>query len=100
MEFQIPKTFELGGQTISIEFKDMIANTPGMDGQASYGEQLIELKNGMKPEYTQFVFFHELVHHILSQMGEDKLRGTEKFVNEFATFLHQAIKTMNRGDTP
>jgi len=92
--FTIPKTFNLGGQKITVKTVKQIGNYNTCDGMATYNKQLIELLSTNEGDYKEFVFFHELVHHILNQCGEDKLRVNEKFVNQFATFLHQAIKTM------
>ena len=39
-------------------------------------------------------FFHELIHSILRTMGELELNDNEKFVNCFAGFLTEAIRTM------
>jgi len=90
---RIPKTFMLGGQTITVEAKDRIDNDTDIDGQAIYAEQKIKMLTKLKGDYRDFVFTHELVHHILDKMGERELRGNEKFVNLFATFLHQYMKT-------
>jgi Zn-dependent peptidase ImmA (M78 family) len=94
MLFEIPKKLTLGAQTIDVKLVDLVSGTTGLDGEARYSNQSIEIRKGMKKEYSEFVFFHELVHHILSQTGDDALRTDEKFVNRFSTFLHQAIKTM------
>lgn len=94
MNFKIPKKLSLGGREIEVKLVDVISKDLSIDGQARYAEQDILLQKGNKKEYTDFVFFHELTHHILDQMGERKLRGDERFVNLFATFLHQAVKTM------
>ena len=90
---RIPKSFMLGGQKITVEEKKIIDGNPDVDGMAIYNQQKIQLLTGTKGDYREFVFTHELVHHILNQMGEIKLRKNERFVNLFATFLHQATKT-------
>lgn len=90
---KIPKTFMLGGQTITVETKDMIDNNPDIHGQALYDEQKIKMLTKLKGDYRDVVFTHELVHHILNKMGEYKLRKDERFVDLFATFLHQYMKT-------
>jgi len=94
MNFRIPSNFMLGGRKITVKHADVIDGDLTIDGQAIYSAQEIVLQNGHKKEYIEFVFFHELTHHILDQMGERKLRGDERFINLFSTFLHQAIKTM------
>ena len=92
--FKIPKSLVLGGQKIKVTRPKEIAGDKYCDGMATYQKQLIEVLRGIDGEYAEFVFIHELVHHILNQMSEERLRGNEKFVNQFATFLHQALKTM------
>ena len=94
MQFNIPKSFVLGAQKIDVKYKEFPNGNSNADGFAGYSEQVVELKTNMKNDYMEFVFFHELVHHILNQTGDEELRIDEKFVNRFATFLHQAIKTM------
>lgn len=39
-------------------------------------------------------FWHELVHSILSTMRKEELNNDESFVNTFASFLHEAVDTM------
>ena len=90
---RIPKTFMLGGQTITVETKDKIDNNPDIDGQAMYSAGKIQILSKLKGDYRDFVFTHELIHHVLNSMNEDKLKKNEKFVNLFATFLHQYMKT-------
>jgi len=90
---RIPKTFMLGGQTITVETKDKIDNNPDIDGQAMYSAGKILILSKLKGDYRDFVFIHELIHHILNSMNEDKLKKNEKFVDLFATFLHQYMKT-------
>ena len=94
MEFKIPKKFTLAGQDIKICFTDIIKEEPGTDGLACYNENAIYLTKRNSGGYQNWVFFHELTHHILNQMGEAELRSNEKFVDVFSTFLYQAIKTM------
>ena len=37
---------------------------------------------------------HEITHAILSAMGKEDLNDDESFVNTFASFLSEAISTM------
>lgn len=46
-----------------------------------------------EPENQEHVFYHELVHLILSHMYEKKLTKDEKFVDGLAGLIHQFMKT-------
>lgn len=97
MKFKIPTTFELGGRTIIVkDVKKCMGCDENVDGQAIYAKGIIELKDTMKSckEYREFVFFHELVHHIFNHLAYDKLAKNESLVDGFADSLQQVIKTM------
>jgi predicted SprT family Zn-dependent metalloprotease len=97
MKFVIPSKFQLGGTTINVlKVKQITNQSKECDGMAFYAESKIELDDDEKSsdDYKEYVFFHELVHHIFYQMAEDSMRKNEKITAQFATFLHQAIKTM------
>lgn len=49
---------------------------------------------GVPQSSQQQTFLHELVHAILNTMLKDDLNDDESFVNTFASFLNEAIKTM------
>ena len=42
-------------------------------------------------QIMEHTFYHELVHAILTHMGEDKLTRNERFVDMFGGLLHQAM---------
>jgi hypothetical protein len=98
----IPASFQLGGSKIIVK---KVAQITGegteCDGMAFYCESKIELKEDEKfsEDYKEWVFYHELVHHIFNAMCEDDLRKNEKLVSQFATFLSQAMRTMKWKDT-
>ena len=97
MKFSIPKKFKLGAITIAVnKVKKITDQTIDCDGMAFYDKSLIELKDNEESsnDYKEYVFFHELVHHIFNVIEEDSLRIDEKIVSRFAIFLHQAIRTM------
>jgi len=100
MKFTIPTSLQLGGMTIEVQHVDKCRdNSIDVDGQARYADGIIEIKKGNETgkfteQYKQYIFFHELVHHILNSISEEDLRHNEKFVSQFATMLYQAIKTM------
>lgn len=92
---KIPKSFQLAGQTINVYMVENITKqTEDVDGMAFYPECKIEIKNNKSTnDYKEYVFYHELMHHIFNQIGDVELRTNEKLVSQIATFLHQAIKS-------
>jgi Zn-dependent peptidase ImmA (M78 family) len=96
----IPVKFKLGGLDITIEYQNDLAKTKGLSGQAVYTEQKIVLDGSAQHEQSiEQTFCHELVHYILSTMGEEDLCNNEKFVDVFATFLHQVKVTSEYSDS-
>jgi len=94
----IPKSIQLHGETISIEYRTDMIHERGCDGEAAYNEECIRIQktkaNGKPQEdfYLEKIFLHELVHFILNQMSEGDLKRNEKFVEVFSGLLHQAFK--------
>lgn len=90
----IPKSFQLGGMTIDVQFQEKLAEQVGMIGIADYLSQQIRIDPTMavKPMIEQ-TYLHELTHWILFTMNEPELCQNEKFVDIFAQFLYQALKT-------
>lgn len=90
----IPQSFQLGGLTIDVLFQEKIAKNAGMIGVAEYAVQQIRLDPTIATKQTtEQAYFHELTHWILFTMGEAELCNNEKFVDVFAHFLYQALKT-------
>lgn len=88
----IPQSFMLMGK----EYKVKLTDNTGMDFTGYYNPQTLEitLAKGQSKQLTEHVFFHELVHCILQNMGEQELYNNEKFTDVFGGLLHQAILTM------
>ncbi len=91
---KIPKEFKLFGQTITVEYDKELWCREGYVGNASYSHNKITIQPNTKginrsQEQIDQTFLHELVHHILEAMGEDESRSNEKFVDVFASLLHQ-----------
>lgn len=96
---KIPKRFKLLGHTITVEYDSMLDGRNGCIGEARYTTNSIALQPNTdtfnRPVSQQEqVFLHELTHHILNEMNEHELRGNEKFVDIFASLLHQALTSM------
>jgi len=94
----IPKSFWLGGLQIDVSFDENLYKNRKIVGEARYPSQSITLDSvTLSKQLTEQNYFHELTHWILYMMNEDDLRNNEKFVDVFATFLHQARVTEQRG---
>lgn len=94
----IPKSFELFGQTITVEFVDDLVEEHEAYGLAVLKKNTIQLQasnTGVKRPDTQIeqTFLHELTHYIYSAMGETKLHDNEKHIELFSQLLHQALTT-------
>lgn len=96
MEFKIPEKYSVGGQEIEVRFVDDGGSYLGCI-DVPFGVMKIAKNSDDRPQSETSVlntFMHELVHSILKTMGEEELNANEKFVNCFAGFLTEAIKTM------
>ena len=93
----IPQTYNVGGQTYNVVNVERCEdNAIGMHFS---GETRIEIADKYGKDYTQSdtskvnTFYHELVHSILTTMGENELNENEKFVCTFSSFLTEAMTT-------
>jgi Zn-dependent peptidase ImmA (M78 family) len=97
MDFKIPEKLQIGCSAITVKkVKQCTDCEIAVDGYAIYSQGVIELRQDDKhsEDYKNFVFFHELVHHVFDQMEEAGMRKNEKLVSMMARYLYQAIKTM------
>lgn len=95
----IPSQFELGGLTIKVITDETLYKRLKHGALAEYTRQLITIDPSMQvPESIEESFYHEKVHWILFMMGEMELCNNEKFVDLFAQFLYQAIKTGSKAE--
>jgi len=93
----IPTSFQLLGQTITVRVQPDLSYDADATGQARYRSNEIVLQKStpgwqMPRGKLEQVYLHEVVHHILYQMGH-KLFDDEKFVDLFASMLHQVLIT-------
>jgi hypothetical protein len=95
----IPKTIRVGKRRYSIEIVEALLQRSVM-GSIDHDKQLIQIgrrSNYSGRAYTKAMmtdtFWHELVHAILNDMGENALNKDEKFVTGFANRLTQAIQS-------
>lgn len=97
----IPKSFKLQAHTIKVKVdrKRLSEEHKSYLGLAIYGTNEIVLTdhlhgNDLDQTVINHAFVHEMIHHILNCMNENKLNSNEKFVDTFAGLLHQALSTM------
>lgn len=98
MDFNIPKTFTLGGVEHVVEIQQAIKYEQDF-GQYDPIRKAIQIAQtcsgrGVPQSFQQQTFLHELVHAILNTMRKDDLYDDKSFVNTFASFLNEAINTM------
>lgn len=97
-KLEIPSGFMLGGRVWSVECVDNLVNNYNADGAMRESQCKIKLQGNnnawpQNDDHIEHVFFHEIIHSILFAMGEKDLGGDEKFVDSFASNLHQIFKT-------
>lgn len=93
---KIPKTFQLMGKTIKVEFSDLLLTDHNITGAQKGCKILVQRdsnQTGLGPQEIEHTFLHELVHCILNAMNEDELRKNEKFVDIFSGLLQQVLNT-------
>ena len=93
---RIARSFKLGSIEISTSF-DEKNDHDGNLGVANYDLSTISLsktsnRKKINRDKIEQVYLHEVVHHILNAMQDDKKKD-EKFVDTFARFLHQFLNT-------
>jgi hypothetical protein len=90
----VPDTISLGGFDIKTVFDKAMFEQSRKIGAANYPEQTITLSAAGHPMQTlEHTYLHEMVHWILFMMNRFDLRDDETFVDVFAHFLYQALKT-------
>lgn len=93
----LPKKVRVGNKWYSVDVVESMQRKGHMGG-INYTSRRIELgrksnvsQRTFKPGEMCDSFWHELVHAILRDMGEDRLNDNEKFVTAFANRLTKAI---------
>lgn len=95
----IPRRVRVGAKQYSIDIVETMLRKRDM-GRIHYDQHRIELGKTSNvtgkrfaPETLQENFWHEMVHAILHDMGRSNLNRDEKFVQDFAQRLTQAINS-------
>ena len=97
-QMSLPKKVKVGNRWYSVEVVEAMRDKSIM-GRVNYTDRTIQIgkrtHHGIpfKLSALHETFWHELVHAILHDMGEDKLNERENFVEEFSTRLAKAIQS-------
>ena len=92
MQFIIPKKFKIFNSEYTVKQYKKVDSDNSL-GEHDYEKRTIKLKKDLIEDEKEKIFFHEAVHCILEQLGYEKLSADEKFVHQFASAMHQIIKT-------
>ena len=98
MDFDLPKSFELLGETITVLRDENLFYEEDCYGVSLISANLIKVQKPtegvpLNADQVLSTFNHELVHFILKKMDREKLSNNEKFVELFAQMLSQFQKT-------
>ncbi len=98
MKRKIPKQYELFGKTYKIVFNKTLIQDNDNCGECHYRTCRVMLQPptaglDIPTEKIEAVFFHELVHSILFELGENDLNANEKLVDGIGKLLHQFTKS-------
>jgi len=96
-----PTKFKCGALHYKIVYSPTLISDTGGVGQHEMDIETItiasESAGGARPfseRYVKSTLWHEIVHAILTQMGETERSDDERFVEGFANLLAQVIDTM------
>lgn len=90
--------FKLGAVEWKVKIDNDALAEKGAYGLCDYDGSLITLQNKSRgierqTESIENTLYHEVTHAILDTLGYHELSGDEKFIQQFATLLHQFEKT-------
>lgn len=94
MYCKIPSQIKIAGQNFDIKFKNRLEEDKlGTCCVAESSIEIAETFMGRKQSLASQVntFYHEMIHAILDNMGENSLSGNERFVSCFSGFLTEAM---------
>ncbi len=98
MQYKIPKSFELIGETIKVELVEDLMQNDDLVGAACYRIGVAKIQKDMpgihrSDEQMFHTFIHELIHWMMNKQGRDELQKDEKFIDMTADMLVQVLKT-------
>lgn len=96
---KLPKKIQVAGADIDVLIVDDIEG--GLMGESLLCSGTIKIarnaKGYLQSDSSKFnTFIHECVHMVLDSMGETELSQNEKFVNTFAGFTTEIIRSILR----
>jgi len=66
-------------------------------GRCIPDDQLIVIRTGMQPDYTEQVLIHEIIHALLWQLGEKERFNDEEFTDRLAMGLRLTFPNLLKG---
>lgn len=100
-----PKQIKVGGQRIEVRDVERCNNNNAGEACACGGwieiADKFDKDDKQSPDSKVNTFYHEMIHVILTNMGESELNNNEKFVCSFAGFLTEAMadaKFLDKGE--
>lgn len=99
-KIELPKSFKLNGNLITVEFDNKYCDAKEIYGEANMSEGKITLSTKLlgkklSKKDIEGTFYHELVHHILHHSREDVIKYNEEFVEKIAQLFYEFEKTRN-----
>lgn len=100
---RIPKSFNLAGQTITVEYDDNLTQDTECAGIAKYkvNKILLQPAGAFRPQvHVESTFCHEFTHFLLYyaasfyKSNSDHLHQDEHLVDMVGQLLHQALISM------
>ena len=96
----IPKSFQLLGQTIKVKHHKSLYKRHKCHGLWVPMEYTIIIQQSvpgcqLSEEYREQTFYHELTHAILEMTGHEKISARESVVESVSQALYQFMKQAN-----
>ncbi len=86
----IPNKVKIGGQEYDVRLVPKVnTDNRNCDGQITYSEQLIEIRDDLKSDYLDCVFVHEILHGIYEHCGFEQDENT---IDRLSRALQMVIK--------
>lgn len=95
--YDIPKSFDLLGNTISIFIREDI-ETEGAVGLSTFLENRIDIRvrchgKDVHRDQVRHTFFHELGHFLMMTMNDQERNESEGWIDMLGGLMHQYDKT-------
>jgi hypothetical protein len=100
-KLEIPKSFFIFGQEITVQFNDTLERNYQAVGLCHWKKNLIELQTpneDLANDQVRQTFWHEALHQVLALCGYDKESKDEQFVELLSNCIYQIISSSNFQD--